>query len=560
MAGGTPGPQDYLIELLSAFRMLQEMASYPTEAAGQRGIGVLTSDTLGWQRGGPDGPSMNELLGLVFPLLERGVGVQLLPVERLSEPEYLDGFRVLMLSYDMWKPLSNTHHAVLNEWVRSGGALLFLGGSDPYNSVDEWWKQDGYAAPQDHLFELLGAIPQGGKGAAYSEPAEPALVETNQVRNLSNQGRKTIRLNDIVNADTDAIYVQFGDSRPQDGWGVYLTRVQLMDGTRVLTDIRPNTPGEAAVLVKDEGSQVPEGSQARFADGINTFTYRLEIPEGVADPRLRAEVGNEYEIFVWTNIDGPVMSLAFQDIAPWKEVFSGMTIPLRSTTTSYSPADASIFATLGVEGEDRAVMFEAERGLGRLIYLGIEPNLFAEESWGSEVLFPLVNAVWMKTAGAALETRNLHEIQRGPYRIVRTMSSPTVLEGRYVDILDSRLPVLENPRISPGEAMVYKEVRAPESTRDCRLLFSNAKVTGLTEEDSRISLTAAMPQDVRAVFRFSAPAGPPESIVTRIGGEPNEDFSQEFDETTGTLLLECDGAYGGLELEITWSAGVHRRE
>ena len=564
MADGTPGPQEYLIQLLSAFRMLQDMASYPAEVPEQRRIAILTSDTLGWQRGGPDGPSMNELLGLAFPLLERGVGVQVVPIERIGEPGYLDGLRVLLLSYDMWKPLDSRHHTALNGWIRSGGTLVFFGGSDAYNTVDEWWSQAGFAAPQDHLFEMLGVLPPGGRGTAHQTENEPALVERRQMRDLSNQGLRAVRLGELVGEDGGTIYVRFGDARPQDGWGVYLTRMKLMDGGSTLVEVTPNTPGERAVMEHDEGSQVREDVPARFADGGHYFMYRLTIPPNTSNPRLQVEVGNEFIVHVWTDPEGPSTSLAAEGPGPWPAVFDGLRIPQGSAITTYDPAGAAVIATLGGSaqppGGEQAVVFEKDVGLGRFLFIGIEPNLFAEGSWGADTLRSLVSAAWTRTAGTSLEMRGLLEIQRGPYRVVRTISAPYELQGAYVDVLDPGLRVLTHPRVGPGEVAVLREITDLELSSGPRLLFGNVKVRNLLEEESRVALSASMPRDVRAVLRFSAPAGPPHRVTAARSTGPVDGVSHQYDEPSGTLLVECEEAYEGLDIEIVWSTGVDRLE
>ena len=86
----------------------------------------------------------------------RSTPVQL---ENLTVPNYLEGFRVLLLSYHGQKPLSPDVHAPLADWVKRGGVLVVCDDdTDPYNQVREWWNSDGrrYATPREHLFEQLG--------------------------------------------------------------------------------------------------------------------------------------------------------------------------------------------------------------------------------------------------------------------------------------------------------------------------------------------------------------------------------------------------------------------
>ena len=61
-------------------------------------------------------------------------------LENVTLPDYLDAFRVLLLTYHGMKPLSPEVHAPLAEWVKRGGVLVVVDDdSDPYNAVREWW-------------------------------------------------------------------------------------------------------------------------------------------------------------------------------------------------------------------------------------------------------------------------------------------------------------------------------------------------------------------------------------------------------------------------------------
>jgi hypothetical protein len=162
--GGTPGPAEYRSELMAVGRALQEMQDQEEFewTGGTEGIGVLVSDTMGWIRGGPEGDAegrpgeWNNLHGLTLPLVKKGIPVQVVPIERMGEKQFTDEFKVLLLSYNFWKPLQPEYHEWLAEWVKGGGVLIFSGAKDVYDDIDMWWKQEGYESPQDHLFDVLG--------------------------------------------------------------------------------------------------------------------------------------------------------------------------------------------------------------------------------------------------------------------------------------------------------------------------------------------------------------------------------------------------------------------
>jgi hypothetical protein len=157
-----PIPPAYATELQTVFNALNDMNQPRIQwDAGTAGVGVLISDSLMFQRGQPtpSDPWLGNVYGLAMPLLMHGLPVAPVQLENVTVPHYLDGFRVLFLSYDGQKPLSPEVHAPLVDWVKNGGVLVFCDkDADPYLNVREWWNSDGnhYTTPREHLFNLLG--------------------------------------------------------------------------------------------------------------------------------------------------------------------------------------------------------------------------------------------------------------------------------------------------------------------------------------------------------------------------------------------------------------------
>jgi hypothetical protein len=157
-----PIPPSYATELQTVFNALNDMKQSRIEwDCGTTGVGVLVSDSLMFQRGQPtpSDPYLGNVYGLAMPLLKHGLPVTPVQLENAGIAHYLDGFRILLLSYDGQKPLSPEVHAPLADWVKHGGVLIFCDqDADPYLKVREWWNSDGknYTTPREHLFELLG--------------------------------------------------------------------------------------------------------------------------------------------------------------------------------------------------------------------------------------------------------------------------------------------------------------------------------------------------------------------------------------------------------------------
>lgn len=182
-------PESYSTELQVVFNALRDM-DWPGEVTylhGMAGIGLGIADSLMFQRGDPEpsDPDMSSLYGLAMPLVKHGVALDMVQLERAGDPGYLDNVRVLLLTYEGQKPLSSAVHDALAAWVHKGNVLMLYGTGDAYNTVREWWNQDGatYERPQDHLTELLGVgrDPAAGSytvgaGTLMVIPASPAAL------------------------------------------------------------------------------------------------------------------------------------------------------------------------------------------------------------------------------------------------------------------------------------------------------------------------------------------------------------------------------------------------
>lgn len=132
--------------------------------SGSKGIATFISDSMSRQTSDPYPSSFDGLYGLTLPLVCNGVPVEILSLDRVTKPGYLDKFKVLLLTYEYLKPDKPEMNNAIAEWCKKGGTLVFFNKTDPYCEVKEsWWKKDGYASPSEHLFDQFGIDIRGAK-------------------------------------------------------------------------------------------------------------------------------------------------------------------------------------------------------------------------------------------------------------------------------------------------------------------------------------------------------------------------------------------------------------
>lgn len=201
-----PIPPSYATRLSGMMQMFGDMDQPVSAFEGMdTGVGILMSDSALYQRSFPDGVVRRSLgdrlealkhsnsesemntagmralmaemeqdddllldfvqsgafpsfFGMALPLLKYGLPVRPVQLDNVRRfAGYLDDYRNLILSYEYIKPEMPDVNAALASWVKGGGVLFYIGdGSDPYHSVDGWWRRAGYTQPVEHLFEMLG--------------------------------------------------------------------------------------------------------------------------------------------------------------------------------------------------------------------------------------------------------------------------------------------------------------------------------------------------------------------------------------------------------------------
>ena len=184
-----PLPRAYGTELMTVINALNDMDQPDTHwQCGTQGVGVVVSDTMMFQRGGPSPSDANlgSFYGLALPLLKRGLPVEPVQLENAPLPGALAPYRVLLMTYEGMKPQSMEESLALAEWVKAGGVLVFVDDDrDPFNTVRAWWNTAPYQykTPRAALFEHLGLAEDAAPGThsvragtLIYDPASPAAL------------------------------------------------------------------------------------------------------------------------------------------------------------------------------------------------------------------------------------------------------------------------------------------------------------------------------------------------------------------------------------------------
>lgn len=306
-------PRFYSTQIQVMINALNKMPLSRNKVTGSRGISVLMSNSLMFQRFPThkdyDDPQLSNFYGQALPLLKRGVPVKTVHMENLKYKESLIDTKVLLMSYSNMKPLEAKAHQYIAEWVKKGGVLIFSGtDEDPFQTVREWWNTQGnkYTTPSAHLFEQM-RLPKSphegeyhyGKGTVYivrTDPKDYVLKEGRDQKFINLVSRmyaqraragKLILKNDfyLQRGVYDLIAVM-NESVNRNKYKVKGCLIDLFDPKLPVYDSRQISPGEQAFLlnverIKDKGKAQVLASASREYDehrGKNYYKYVAKSP------------------------------------------------------------------------------------------------------------------------------------------------------------------------------------------------------------------------------------------------------------------------------------------
>jgi len=514
---------------------------------GTQGIATFIADSAMFQRGEPSASDMDDFYGLCLPLLMRGIPVQIAHLDRLDTPGYLAPYHTLLVSYDALKPESRLANEKLAAWVRAGGSLLVCGGEDAYNEADEWWKKAGFHGPTDHLLSLLGLQVKGRRlaGGPSGQERWQVVARTDYTgRNLENRKVEEIDLSSFL-AESDAVYIKFEDTLKDDGWGAFITSIELegtRDGKPLDDTFTPGTEGERAYIHHDDRTNLTAAQpQARFCDGRTSIVYRFPFDRG-SRATMRVDVGNQYEVSASTA--APDVTRRFE--APrWPGSADLWQIPVGQAFVTHDGTGAEPLVASGAD----ALVLEQQVGKGHAFFCGLPGRHFAGSELGDRQLRALV-ARLTAAAGRQYVEKPYLKLRRGDYVIAKTFDRELRIEGHYVDPLRPDLPVLDDVHLAPDSLAVLRDVSGLMQPGKPRVLFCSSCVEWKSEEPTRTRLIVSGALGVRGACRLWTGGRKMATLrgTSASGGEVKIDVRTEGD----TLLLTYDNLPNGIAIDLRW--------
>jgi hypothetical protein len=489
-------PSGYATIVNTVVGTLAEMWRYPNGqvVAGSPGIGTFIADSMGWQREEPYRSDYDGFYALTLPLVQHGVPVDVLSLDRAHEVGYLNRNRTLLLSYDYLKPAGPEANRALADWTRRGGTLILFGGTDAYNDLqDAWWKKAGYAAPYDDLFIQLGLrATRMARPPAILTPVDLKTVLTSD--GGSTRRRYTIDLTPFTRRNGNAA-VRFEDITPQDGLGPALAAAELRIDGKLAAAFRTGSELETRFLADEEASRF--NGETRFADRTGYWVYRFDnLPKDKA-VSLTLDIGSGFLVKA-----GPA-----PERAPLLETadasFDRTVAKLRLTNgyplTVYAPPPGAT-ALYSIAGDPTPTVWETRVGLGKVMYVGVAPGYLSATAQASRWLRALTRRAYESFTGNKYQEQSYFVSKRGPYTAVRALGKEYTAEGRHVNLLSPTLAVVEDPIVQPHDCALFQDVGAEMGAP--RLLAASGRLRAKAETSDETGFFVQAPSKTEGIARL----------------------------------------------------------
>lgn len=490
-------PSEYATLILNVIRALESIAEQKTYAldAGSPGLGALIADSMAFQRGAPHPSRMEDLWGFTLPFIKRGLPLQLLTLDRVREPSYLRSIKLLMLSYDFFKPEEESLQDALANWVHQGGWLLIFGGAGASNELPEaWWKQKGFQSPTESLLNRVGMQVQveHRPPRASLDPGWRMLGTHGADHQHGLSNRRWVRF-DLSEYAGQTVFVRFSDPLPEDGWGPLVRQIRLEADGRLLAAFYTGTALESLFLYDDHGSQ--RNQEGRYADSERWFVYRFPLPQA-SRAELRVEIAQEWQVSV--SLVPPYEERLIQ---PMRSDLPALRLRDDEPITLYrSPAAETLYTW---QGEPVGILQKV--GRGGVVALGVPARAFALYPRGPEQVRTLIRHLFGRI-GLRYRERACFVARRGNWVIAWGTYRPTTLRGVFLDILEPNLPLVRDP------------VLMPETPRLLLQVGTGLRCLGLLHTSARIVLRSETPN--RCAYLLKGPAGTPGVLRMSTGGRP----------------------------------------
>ena len=221
---------------------------------------------------------------------------------------------------------------------------------------------------------------------------------------------------------------------------------------------------------------------------------------------------------------------------------------------SYNAPSEHLLGWLGIKAPFAGG--EYSYGKGKVVIIRNDPKEFIMNENGDVEFIETVKSLYESKSGKTLIQKNALALTRGPYEIVSVLdenpdAAPYVLKGKFIDLFDPEIPVLDEKRVNPGTQAFLYNLRSVTNPKLPQVLASASRVYDEMHKGKSYSFVVKSPVETINVMRVLLPMQLTSAEVTDAEGNVVEATST-WDEGSKTCFLRFPNHPDGVKVRLGW--------
>jgi hypothetical protein len=234
---------------------------------------------------------------------------------------------------------------------------------------------------------------------------------------------------------------------------------------------------------------------------------------------------------------------AFQSVHEW----------WNTNGNTFKAPSEHLFRTLGLNEPFNAGEYNV--GRGKVSIIRMDPKEFVLEKEKDNEFVTLISKLY-EVKGTSLEFKNHFKLTRGPYEIVSVVDenkdqSPFTMKGKFIDLFDPEIPVLNEKQVKPGEQAFLYNISSVKNKKTPQVLATAARIYDEKKTKKEYSFVAKSPLNTTNVMRVLLPSKANKIDVTDASGKALR-VDTSWDEPSKTCYLKFENDPEGVYVKMTW--------
>lgn len=223
---------------------------------------------------------------------------------------------------------------------------------------------------------------------------------------------------------------------------------------------------------------------------------------------------------------------------------------------SYKAPSEQLFLKLGLtlpvnEGEYTV-------GKGKVYIIRQDPKEFILEPNKDKAFVDIIKKLYEQGPGEGkLEFKNYFYLNRGPFEIISVMDEsegvkPFVMNGRFIDLFDPKIPVISQKQVQPGEQAFLFNIDRVNKPELPQVLATAARVSDEKIDGNQYTFIVKSPINTTNVIRVLLPSKAQNVSITDAQGHLLKDTQTSWDNSSKTCFLSFENNPDGVRVTLNW--------